>query len=101
MSTLSSNTAMKRALEQQDLGQWRPTAVRSIPSLHTKTHVLTFVIVSCMYVLSIIIVYQVECLQFLRELCISAQLVNGGRSCRSGRYAYVYHRHLPYHRPRR
>ena len=55
------------------------------------THKLTF----CLYVdwhssISTLMVCQVECLQFLRLLCISAQLLNGGRGCRSVCcYAYV------------
>ena len=52
-------------------------------------------LIFCLYVdchssISTLMVCQVECLQFLRLLCISAQLLNGGRGCRSVCcYAYV------------
>ena len=38
MPTTPSNIAMNGALKHQDLGEWRPPAVRNRPPIHTNSH---------------------------------------------------------------
>ena len=40
MPTTPSNIAMDRALKHQDLGEWRPRAVRNRHPIYTQTHIL-------------------------------------------------------------